>query len=1586
MRTSYKFSIVGSLAVCGSIISAFGDVGSNNPTGTAGRFGEVITTGCAYLPFTANATRSVTDLTVSNGVSSYPLAFTRTLSSRYTAGLNAEFGQAGNWMHSYSWSIDPQTITSGSANSTPGSYTVHYPDGGTVIFRPAPSGNGDPDFRGPIGVRDRFEQITKMTTVSSGNGTTTKYADVYLRLPDGGKVWFTVNITTTVDSSGGGGGGGPPCVPRCQSPDSTSTTYDSDFTFYLAGIIDPYGQKTTIRAPGDGTVVITEPAGRMLQIFYGTGPAGDYVITKVQEWMGNNNGTPQWPGRAVTYNYAQIPGTAYSALSRVDYPHGFSAYYGYQASDNTNGSSRQMIKWCVDPMYPGPMWAIGYTFVPSSSGAVYGQLQSENYCNPSTAAIGPAVSTLSVTGTNTRTETRGDGPTRTFNFGSTTQSGFTVPASYLLGNLTDFNGANLYKSYDANGFVNAIKDRNGNITNYQNDPWTGNTTLITYPLTPSDTALGLGRATSATSYTGSGSDPNNPYYVYGYTNQTRWGRRHGWSGRHARTHKRGLAATYVRDGNKRITTINYPDGGTESFTYNNFGQALTHRLKAGGLETYTYDWRGMLAEYRDAYHQSSADPQNPNVPTNQTPSIAYAYYGLDWVKTITDARNNTTTFTYNNRGQLLTATPPGAAHPITNTYNPNGNGTLVSLMNELQHTTSYGYDDYKRLTSVTLPPPSGGPSPSPTTTSYDHNGGTGADYTHCDPNPTRVTLPSSKITKTVYDNNLRKSSVTVGYGTGDAATSGFIYDSNGNLKKVTDPKQNVTQNYYDQQNRLTDVDDPMVNDATTPHKNSNGHTISYIYDQANNVHTKLNANNQLLSYAYDSMNHVTQVTAPQTPDPTAITKYTYYTTGLSSGLLHTMQDPHLTQINSSAVYTYSYDLVGRKTNLAYPPADSNSSAKNESWSYDTAGNVGTFTNRAGNVQTFSYDSRERPTGFIWNDGATPSETIVYGDGLHITQISNSNATINNNYFDDDTLKSQEEWAVAEGVHRTVSYTYDSDLNRATIAYPNSHSFSYGYTNRDQVDSIYDSTESNYPVTYLYDGDGNIYSETEDGVVTTTATFNAMNLVKNLSRGFAGTTKTFDYGYDVMSDRTSIQQDGGAAKLEAYDLAEQSTTETINGTATTFDYDANGNRTGVNGTGSYGTNNLNEYTTFNGIAVSYDANGNLATYNGWTYNYDAQNRMTSASNGSTTETFKYDGLNRQISHALNGATTYNVWDGWNLIEEFAPGGSVPTSVYVYGARGEIVERMSGGATILYFQDALGNTSHVSDSGGHLLESYTYSRTGTPTFYNNSGGQISASAYSIRHLFQGQLWTQTTGLNDYRNRMQLPAMGIFMQADPSGFGGDPTNLYRFCGNNPINWADPTGLEVITRINGAAQLDHPVIVTGSPILDTPGQEQGPGLSEFNDPSLTLGNRDFSPSLREFGDRSDITGGKGLPSSPSLPPNALPPALPPNPFNGPAPTPTPTASPIISPNAGVTPFPQDFFYVPTPTASPTLTPTPAPTPDPMAALKAAFDQLAGTPTPTAFPGSYPAIFPSPTFPPPIMTPTPVPTPFEFPIFLDQN
>lgn len=69
--------------------------------------------------------------------------------------------------------------------------------------------------------------------------------------------------------------------------------------------------------------------------------------------------------------------------------------------------------------------------------------------------------------------------------------------------------------------------------------------------------------------------------------------------------------------------------------------------------------------------------------------------------------------------------------------------------------------------------------------------------------------------------------------------------------------------------------------------------------------------------------------------------------------------------------------------------------------------------------------------------------------------------------------------------------------------------------------------------------------------------------------------------------------------------------------------------------------------------------------------------------------------------------------------------------------------------------------------------------------------SASVISNPYLFTGRRWDSTTGLYYYRFRDYCPNLGRFLQPDPAGYI-DGMNLYAYCGNNPINWIDPWGLD--------------------------------------------------------------------------------------------------------------------------------------------------------------------------------------------------
>jgi RHS repeat-associated protein len=1328
-----SFAKAGVLALAfASLSQLHAQVGNNNANGFSGIFNGQIHTGCSYDPYTGNATRSITDIAVAGAVGEYPLALVRTANSR-TPSTTEVFGRAGGWNHNYNWILE-DSPTSTTANFQPSRYTVDFPDGRVETFRAV---TWDPNY---YRVRPGAETPAQSTSA----GVRERFVPLnlstmlaYLILPDGGKVEFTAWQHT-----------------------SGSRYY---YKYSATAIIDPYGLRTTLQWEVVGPnnlrrlVWVIEPAGRYLHFFYTTanGPRISQVTAS--------------DGRNVNYYYV------YSGLDHVTYYNNpnWIAHYRYCAPNIGDPDTVPKLLWTVDdPMYPGPMKRIAYEYKPATPNnpdntvAVYGQILNERYWDGNLQdAPGAIVSTLTVgeapNVTWKRKETRGDGATRTFVYSG---AGYVTWAS-------DFMGHQSTMGYDSYKYLNSFIDFNRNETDYTCESIIGNVTQIKYPLTQGDTPGQGQRPTVNYTYT-------NDYYLHTITDE----------GNHT--------TTITRDGNNRVTQIGYPDGGYETFGYDasHFYQLSSHRMKTAGTETFTYNGRASL---RDTY-------RNPgNASAN--PTARYQYDTRDRVSDITDVLgtssgdpNHTTSFTYSDRGQLTVTTLPndnGARHTIKNYYN--ADGTIYAKENELYQATNYTYDDYRRLKSVTPPVRGFGDTNTYTTSFSYYVNGMGDDYGYTDSNVAWVHLPSGKWINTVYDNNRRKTSVTVAWNTSDAATTSYGYDNVGNVTSVTNPLSHATTTAYDERNRPSSI-------------YVGGHLTTIEYDTSGRKYRITRPNGQTITYTnYDAMNRVRQQTASNVSrgnNQNIVTLYTYYTPQDPGtppvGLLHTMQDPHL--VNSGDQYTYAYDNMGRKLSVTYPAESDGTTHRHENFTYDTSGRLRTYSNRANIVQTFYYDALNRMSYFTWANGLAPRVDFGYDVGSRLISIDNANATISRSYFNDNLLRTETETPTGASA-KAVTYSYDADGNRASIQYPDTYSFSYTYTGRNQLKTVGTN------VTYAYDLNGNLITRTLANSTSTSYAYDALDRVTWVQHFLNGTGRTFQYGYETDGNNRlwakrlitpAGSPEANKGEVFDYDLNDQVIAMQLNilnpdatpAGAQTISYDANGNRTWFQPPGwneQYTTDNLSQYTSINNSSLTYRADANLATYNGATYNYDAQNRLTSVSN---TATFKYDGLNRQVSRTVGGATTYNVYDGWDLIEECQANGTLQ-ALYVYGAGGLVLSGNYQFAPFwkYHYQDGSGSISHLADSTGNLLEWYRYDLDGTPIFYgpNDIARSPQNSAYGVRHLFAGQQWYSELGLYDLRNRFYSPDIGRFLQPDPIGFRGDRTNLYRYCGNNPVTRWDPFGL---------------------------------------------------------------------------------------------------------------------------------------------------------------------------------------------------
>jgi type VI secretion system secreted protein VgrG len=91
----------------------------------------------------------------------------------------------------------------------------------------------------------------------------------------------------------------------------------------------------------------------------------------------------------------------------------------------------------------------------------------------------------------------------------------------------------------------------------------------------------------------------------------------------------------------------------------------------------------------------------------------------------------------------------------------------------------------------------------------------------------------------------------------------------------------------------------------------------------------------------------------------------------------------------------------------------------------------------------------------------------------------------------------------------------------------------------------------------------------------------------------------------------------------------------------------------------------------------------------------------------------------------------------------------------------------------------------------VRSYEYDVFGKVSNPPSVDNMFSADPYANRFLYTGREFLKEANLYDYRNRVYSAELGRFLQTDPIRFDAGDVNLYRYVGNNPVNWVDPLGL---------------------------------------------------------------------------------------------------------------------------------------------------------------------------------------------------
>jgi RHS repeat-associated protein len=858
--------------------------------------------------------------------------------------------------------------------------------------------------------------------------------------------------------------------------------------------------------------------------------------------------------------------------------------------------------------------------------------------------------------------------------------------------------------------------------------------------------------------------------------------------------QRSATMIYDLDGNVLSATTGIagtnPHRSTTTFAYDNVNQLKDYTEAVGTAvqrrATMIYDPNGNLLS-----ETTGIASTNPQVVVT-----SYGYDALNRLTQVTEGYggsvSRTSTVIYDAAGNVLSTTDPFVG-TTSYAYDADNRVTqeIDALGSTVQRSATIIYDAVSRVVSETTGIATTNPNVSTTSYAYDvmdrvtqviNAYGTaiqrsGTAIYDKNSNLISATDPRGTTTSYLYDALDRTVQVIEAYGTSLQRTSSVVYDAGDNVLRSIDRLGFTVTMTYDALNRLATSQDP------------GGGITSMTYDAADNVLTVTDPLNHTTSYAYDALDRTTKVTDARG----GVTSATY---DAADNTL-TLTDP----VGNTT--TIVHDLLGRQTQVTDPH---NHSA---TYAYDGGDRLTSSTDRLGRQISFRYDTLGRETGETWTASGSNTKLITYtydaaDNLLTAASTTGSSQTLEQYNFTYDALDRPTQ--VTEPWSQTLTFAYDANDNRTLM--------------KDSKSGV---------TTYVYDALNRLTSEQFTGQTTLRIdlSWTTRDQLAGISRytNLAGTASagTASYTYDGAMRLTNlVQRDASGNSLANYtytfDLASRLTSETANGSTTSYQYDATNELTQA-GTPTYsydlaGNRTLTGYQTTTGNEMTndgtwtytYDAEGNIikkskgASADTWTYGYDDKNHLTSAvekaTDGGTTltvATYLYDAFDNLTEEDVwtqsSGTTTVTryAYDGANQWADLSnTNGLQMRHLYGPGANQVLARVSSTGTAAWYLTDWMGSVRQVLNAAGTMvLDQISYDGFGKVTSESSptSGDRFKYAG--------GQVDTAATGYVRYGERYYDPATGRWTTQDPLGFASGDSNPYSYVSNGPTNWTDPTGL---------------------------------------------------------------------------------------------------------------------------------------------------------------------------------------------------
>ena len=593
-------------------------------------------------------------------------------------------------------------------------------------------------------------------------------------------------------------------------------------------------------------------------------------------------------------------------------------------------------------------------------------------------------------------------------------------------------------------------------------------------------------------------------------------------------------------------------------------------------------------------------------------------------------------------------------------------------------------------------------------------------------------------------------------------------------------------------------------------KDARGNEVHQVVNATDGTLTSVtDSNGQTVNYTYDESKRVTGVET--TADgKTYRNAYTYENDRIKTVAHNTTGD------TPDVTYTFNYDELGRKTAVKV----GNQALSTNVYSPDRKSRLEEVQYGNGGKVKYTYDDFDRVTGVGYDNDESPRFTYEYDSKGRAAFVKDATdgGTIRTGY-DQTDRPNETEHRDGEGSlkYRTLieydkknrvkafneatadqsfktEYTYDADNRVTKVCYNGSDTSKVDYV-YDKLNRITSRTVTNgtsaYATQYAYVPGATAYGEN-----ATTP------LVSSITQGEGENAMNFAYTYDNCSNITSETRNG-LATTYVYDALSQliRVNDPHENATWVYTYDRGGNilnkaKYAYTTEGELGevvesipytygiVNWKDKLTIYNGETIIYDAIGNPINDGTWTYIWAGGRRLKQMSKSGTIIQFKYDHNGLRVGKIVNGIETRYTLQG-KLVMDVTNGND--KLHFFYDAQNRPAKVSFNGVMYTYVHNLRGDVVGIIDNSNMVVVEYQYDAWGK--LLSTAGSLASTLGKKNPFRYRSYVYDEESGMYYLRMRYYHPEYCRFLTADQQI---EARSLYTYCSNSPVVYGDWSGRE--------------------------------------------------------------------------------------------------------------------------------------------------------------------------------------------------